>query len=131
MLKVTIFIGLAVLASGAGQLLLKAGALDSGAEVAGDALNVSGWLRLLSSWKVLLGLSLWTVSTLLYLLVLSRTQLSFAFCVASLNYLAVPLAARWLFSEPLSSARYAGMAVIALGVAITLWARATEQGGGG
>ncbi len=128
--KVMLLIALAVVTSGAGQLLLKAGAIDRGSEIARDVQNLAGWLRLLLGWKTLLGLGFWTASALLYLLVLSRTQLSFAFCVASLNYVVVPLAARWLFAESLSMGRYVGMAVIALGVAITLWARVTEQGGG-
>lgn len=129
-MRVLPWILLSVLASGAGQLLLKAGASESGEALARSSIDLAGWLRLLASWRVLLGLALWTASTLLYLVVLSRTQLSFAYCVAGLNYIVVPLAARAVFAESMSGTRLAGVAVIAVGVALTLYGRALEPGGG-
>lgn len=128
-MKILGLIALSVVAAGAGQLFLKAGTEASGEALSHDALSLAGWGAVLLDWKVLIGLALWGVSTLVYLLVLSRTQLSFAYCLGSINYILVPLASRWVFQENLSTTRLAGMGVIFLGVALTLWGRLGEPGG--
>jgi hypothetical protein len=130
-MRVLALIGLSVLASGAGQLFLRAGAVEAGAGLSRDSLSLASWLPLLASWKVVAGVALWALSTAVYLVVLSRAELSFAFCLGSLNYVAVPLAARWIFAEQVSGLRLAGMAVIFAGVALTLAARALEARGAG
>ena len=92
--------------SGVGQLCLKLGSR------AGSPL-----------WSVptVGGLLLWGASTLLWLWVLRRAPLSYAYCIGSLNYIVVPLLAHRLFHEPLSTPRLLGMALIALGVALTIY----------
>jgi drug/metabolite transporter (DMT)-like permease len=120
-------IALTIAAAGAGQLLLKAGATAAGGAVAHDALAGAGWARLLLDWRVVLGLSCWILSTLVYLVVLTRADLSLAYCLGSFNYVVVPVASRWLFGESLSAGRWAGIAIVFVGVAVTLWAEVSAS----
>jgi drug/metabolite transporter (DMT)-like permease len=120
-----------VAASAAGQLLLAAGARAPrgapGAAGAGpQAERAAAWLWLLLDHRVLGGLACWTASTLLWLLVLQRERLSFAYTLTSLNYVLVPLAARFVLGERLGGIRMVGMALIALGVGVTVAGRASE-----
>ena len=103
---------LSVIASGVGQLLLRRGAM--GAPVASLLLN---------AW-VAAGLLAWAASTLLWIAVLNQAPLSHVYVLTSLNYLVVPLASHWLFAEPLSRLQVVGMAIIAVGVLVTLAGRA-------
>ena len=103
---------LSVLLSGLGQLLLRAGSSTQNVGIRESFLNAS----------ILGGLALWCVSTLLWLLVLRRAPLSYAYCLGSLNYIFVPLASRWLFCETLSPLHLAGMVLIFCGVLLTIYA---------
>ena len=91
--------------------------------IAADATSLSGWAAVLASPHVLLGVGLWVLSTVLYILVLSRTELSYAYCLGSLNYVAVPLISRALFGDPISTGHCAGILLIAAGVGLTMLSR--------
>ena len=114
---------LSVILSGMGQVLLRRGAMDTPAAeltlTAGHA-----WRDLLLSGWVVAGLLAWVASTLLWIVVLNRAPLSHVYMLTSLNYLVVPLVSRWLFAEPLSRLQLLGMAIIVVGVLVTLVGRA-------
>jgi len=55
------------------------------------------------------------VSFVAWLLVLSRVQVSFAYPMLSLGYVVNAVASYYLFQEPLSPVRIAGIFVIVLG----------------
>ena len=63
------------------------------------------------------------VSTLLWIVVLNRAPLSYVYVLTSLNYVAVPLLSRWIFAEVLSRIQLFGMAIIVIGVLITIYGR--------
>jgi drug/metabolite transporter (DMT)-like permease len=110
--------------SGVGQLLLATGArraagLDPGA--------LATWRTLLGSAPVIAGLACWALASVLWLVVLAREQLSYAYVLGSLNYVLVPIAAHVLFAERISGWRVLGMAIITAGVLVTLLARASER----
>lgn len=110
--------------SGAGQLLLRRGAMAAppldGARLAEAQL----WLGLLLNGWIAAGLLAWALATVLWIVVLNRAPLSYVYLLGSLNYLVVPLLSHWLFAEPLARLQLVGMVVIALGVFLTLAGRA-------
>ncbi len=114
-----------VLLNAIAQLLLKAGAGSlAGMELrAGNALLIA--TRLLSSMPILAGLTCYVLSVVVWILALTRVEVSVAYPMLSLGYVVNALAAWWLFGENLSGARLAGIGVILLGV----WLVARTSGG--
>jgi len=90
------------------QLCLRVGALA--------AVRDGGWLAARSCTPIAAGLGLWGVSTVLWILVLSRTELAYAQAFASLTYVLVPCAACALLGEAMPPVRVAGLACIVAGV---------------
>jgi drug/metabolite transporter (DMT)-like permease len=109
---------LSVMLSACGQLLLKAGA-TTGRETCATW-SATSRLGRLASVETFGGLLCWGLSTLLWFSVLARQPLSHVYCLCSVNFILVPLAASWLFKEHLSKGHALGMALIALGIAVTL-----------
>jgi drug/metabolite transporter (DMT)-like permease len=67
---------------------------------------------------VWLGLLLFAGSALAWLFVLSRVPLSFAYPFASLSYLLIVVADRFVFHETIPPARWAGVALIMSGIVL-------------
>ena len=65
---------------------------------------------------VALGLLCYVVSVGVWILVLSRVEVSLAYPMLSIGYVVNALAAWWLFGENLTPTRIAGIAVICFGV---------------
>lgn len=97
-----------------GQLLMKWGLVEP------KPLWTEGpaFARTVSSWPVLAGLISYAGSSLFWLLALKQMPISVAYPMVSLGYVGVALAGYFLFSEPISAARWLGIGVILLGVAI-------------
>ena len=62
------------------------------------------------------GLLIYVVEIFVWLRVLSIAPLTLAAPIASLNYIGVVLAGRWLFRERIASRQWAGSAFVTLGV---------------
>jgi len=107
---------LGVLLNAAAQLLLKGGMSQIGhfdfsmANVLPIGLKVAGNLPIIS------GLFMYVVSVGVWLLVLSRVQVSFAYPMLSIGYIVNAFAAYYFFGEPLTSLRLMGIFVIIAGV---------------
>jgi len=105
-----------VLLNAAAQLLLKAGARS----IAGLPFNLqSAWTiaeRLAVNPPILAGLLCYAVSVVVWILALSRVEVSVAYPMLSIGYVVNALAAWLLFAEALSPARMAGIGVIIAGV---------------
>lgn len=67
---------------------------------------------------VMIGLALYAVGTLLWLLVLARADLSYAYPFVSLGFVMTTLYAFYVLHEPLGMARLSGIALIVGGVAL-------------
>jgi undecaprenyl phosphate-alpha-L-ara4N flippase subunit ArnE len=76
-----------------------------------------------STPAVWLGLFLFGLSAIVWLLVLSRTSLSFAYPFASLTYVLILLADRFLLDQPVPLLRYAGVAFIVVGIVLVAQTR--------
>lgn len=108
------------------QLTLKAG-MNRVTESSGTAtLSGESAKAIATTGLVWLGLVLFALSAVVWLFVLSRTSLSFAYPFASLTYLLIVLVDRFVFHEEVPPARWAGVALIMAG--IVLVARTAPDG---
>lgn len=114
------FILMAVLLGVLGQLLLKMGMTQVGTLEFGGGLAelIQVGIRVFSNLKVLGGFAAYGLSSLFWIVVLSKIDLSLAYPMLALNYVLVPLTA-WLFlSEQVPPWRWLGIGVVIVGVVI-------------
>ncbi len=107
-----------VLLNTAAQLLLKAGVQPLGAIELHSATLLSTLAKLAVRMPILAGLAVYVVSVVIWIVALSRVDVSIAYPMLSLGYVVNAVAAYWLFGEALGPTRLAGIAVILLGVCI-------------
>lgn len=74
--------------------------------------------RIASDVWVWVGLFTFAVSAAVWLLVLGRTQLSFAYPFASMTYVIILLFDRFALEQPVSPLRWAGVACIVAGIVL-------------
>jgi multidrug transporter EmrE-like cation transporter len=98
------------------QLLLKAGVQTIGVIDFGVSRLWRTLWTLVFEWHIFVGLLCYVTSVVVWLAVLSRTEVSVAYPLSSLGYVATAIAAWYLFAEPLTAARIAGIFVIIVGV---------------
>ncbi len=100
----------------AGQLLLKAGMNHVG-EFAFSAHNIGPIaLKVLSSPFIILGTCCYALSLIVWLLVLSRAEVSYAYPLLSVGYVITAIMGYYLFGDALSGIRIIGIGFIILGV---------------
>jgi len=105
-----------VLLNAAAQLLLKAGVRTVG-QIDLSAGHLLGAARNLAfEPHILGGLACYVASVGLWILALSRVEVSIAYPMLSLGYIVTAVAAWYAFGENLSATRIAGIAVIIVGV---------------
>ncbi|PSR13194.1 MAG: 4-amino-4-deoxy-L-arabinose transferase [Bacteroidetes bacterium] len=112
-----LYLGVDILVSVAAQLVLKNAMLRLGAFDAG-----AGWLNYVATMaldvEVIGGLSLYGSGMILWILCLSKLDLSLAYPIGTLQYILIFVGAWWLFDEQISPLRLTGMLVICLGAFI-------------
>jgi multidrug transporter EmrE-like cation transporter len=121
---------LGVLLNAAAQLLLKAGASSVGPMVAGagrDWLATAGRLALHPG--VVGGLACYVISVVVWIVALSRVEVSIAYPMLSIGYIVNALLAWWLFGESVNAQRWLGIAVIVVGVVLVARSGSTAAGG--
>lgn len=107
-----------VLLNAAAQLFLKAGVRQVGNfDFSMVNLLPIGW-RLATSLPIIGGLSCYVVSVVVWILALSRVEVSIAYPMLSIGYVVNALLAWWLFGEMLTAQRLAGIGVIIIGVVL-------------
>lgn len=105
-----------VIIGSSGQLLLKMG-MDRVGEFAFSAHNI--WpiaLKIITSPFVLLGIVCYALSLIVWLLVLSRAEVGYAYPLLSIGYVLTAILAYFLFGESLSFIRLFGIGMIMIGV---------------
>lgn len=65
---------------------------------------------------VLLGIGFYGVSVIVWLMVLSRVQVSYAYPMLSIGYIVAALAGKAFFGEPVDLVRWMGIVTICVGV---------------
>lgn len=107
-----------VLLNAAAQLLLKAGTHAVGAfEFSKDNILPIG-LKIATQPPILGGLACYGISVVVWIMALSRVEVSVAYPMLSIGYVVTAFAAWYLFGEPLSFMKLLGMGIIILGIFI-------------
>jgi uncharacterized membrane protein len=97
-----------------GQIFFKKGVLMTG-EIALKGSVIRELLTLVFNPFVFSGLVLYVVSTIVWLIALSKTTLSFVYPFAALIFVLVMLSARIVFFEQIPTLRYVGILLICVG----------------
>lgn len=118
----TVLIGMILLSvtlAAVAQVTLKSG-VNRLTEGTGGALKLDGGsLRALAGSPIVwLGLVLFGLSAIVWLVVLSRATLSFAYPFASLSYVLILVLGRFVLDEQVTSLRLAGVGLIIAGVVL-------------
>lgn len=103
----------------AGQLTLKA-AMEAIGRIGTAQVSEAGQTiaRALKEPLLWIGLVLFGISALFWLVVLSRVALSLAYPFVGLSYVVVVVLARFFFHEHVPPLRWVGVSVIAVGIAL-------------
>ncbi len=105
-----------VLLNAGAQLLLKAGVNPLGAIGLEPATLLPNLGRVLGQWPIVAGLCCYVVSVVVWIVALSRVDVSLAYPMLSLGYVVNAIAAWWLFGEMLGPMRWFGIVMILGGV---------------
>jgi len=101
----------------AAQIALKLGVSGARMQQALGADSATGFLvRAVLSPTVLVGLALYACSTVLWLLVLAKSDVSYAYPFVSLGFVFTALYASFVLHEPMAMGRVGGIALIVIGV---------------
>jgi len=114
MIFLLIFLG--VFLNAAAQLLLKAGMGQIGHFEFSAANIIPIGLKVAICPPIVIGIALYVLSVAVWLLVLSRVQVSYAYPMLSIGYVVNAIAASLLFGEDLSMIRMTGIFIIMTGV---------------
>jgi multidrug transporter EmrE-like cation transporter len=110
---------LSILIAIGGQVLLKVGMNQiSSAEIISLNGAKSFFLAVLKSPKVMTGLFLYGLSAIVWLIILSRVDLSFAYPMIGISYIFMLVISKFLLNEHVSPLRWIGAVVISIGVVI-------------
>jgi drug/metabolite transporter (DMT)-like permease len=119
MLKTLALVVVAVLLGGAGHVLLAKGMKPVGDLTEAPAGRLGGMVgRVLSSQWIIVGVALQAVFFFTYLTLLSRAEVSQLLPLTALDYVVVALLAQWALGEVVTPARWAGIGLIVVGVAL-------------
>ena len=105
-----------VLLNAGAQLLLKAGTNSVGVfEFSRDNIIPVGW-KLATEPHIMGGLGCYVISVVVWIMALSRVEVSIAYPLLSVGYVVNAIAAYYLFGEAVTPMRLTGIAVIIVGV---------------
>jgi drug/metabolite transporter (DMT)-like permease len=113
MLRSLVLIVFTVIINTTGQFVVKTGVNRVGAVGLTDVRMI---VKALTSWIVIVGFALYFLSAILWISILSKAELSWAFPILSLSYVLTALLSPVFLHESFSPQRLVGTAVICLGV---------------
>ncbi|MGC4053248.1 MAG: hypothetical protein QM757_28425 [Paludibaculum sp.] len=103
-----------VLLAACGHLLIKNGL--NGVVLPAHAVLMMKLQAYFLAPKVVAGLAIYGMGTMLWIVAVSKRDISYLYPFTSLNYVVITLGGMWLFGEPVSTGRWAGIVVVMLGV---------------
>jgi multidrug transporter EmrE-like cation transporter len=101
-----------------GQILFKAAAQSIKGPIGFDAQTI---FQLVSNPYLLLGLAVYGIAALYWVLLLRGIELSRAYLIIALALVLVPLAGTFLFREPFTARLFVGLIIILVGLAVAFW----------
>ncbi|MBU0580678.1 MAG: EamA family transporter [Candidatus Margulisbacteria bacterium] len=114
-MKMVILVLVPVFIGVVGQLFLKQGMLQIGEFSLRSGL-VAQFVKIFINPNVLVGFFFYFLSSILWLIVLSRIELSFAYPLLSVGYILILVASWFFFKENVNLIRWSGVIVICFGV---------------
>jgi multidrug transporter EmrE-like cation transporter len=117
-MKPILLLLLSVASASTGQVLFKKGVLITG-EITLKSSVIGELFKLVFQPLVFSGLILYVISTILWLLALSKTTLSFAYPFTALTFILVMLSSRMVFLESIPPLRYLGIGLIVAGILVS------------
>jgi len=105
---------LAALMGSLAQLLLKLGSSRLGASAV--PLDLTVLWKIVTNGPILLGLGLYALASIVWIVVLTRAELSFAYPMLALTYVFVTAGSWVFFREPVIGLRVIGMVLVVIGV---------------
>ncbi len=121
-MKPVVLLLMSVVSASAGQVFFKKGVLATG-EITLRGSVIGELVKLVFNPLVFSGLVLYLISTVLWLMALSKTTLNFAYPFTALTFALVMLSSRAIFLESIPTMRYFGIMLIILGVLFCSLAR--------
>jgi drug/metabolite transporter (DMT)-like permease len=119
MAKTLLLVVVAVVLGGAGHVMLSKGIRPVGDLTEAPSGRLGGMVaRALSSPWLVVGVLLQALFFFVYLALLSRTDVSQLLPLTALDYIVVALLAHWFLGEIITPARWAGIGLICVGVAL-------------
>ncbi len=107
-----------VMLNAGAQLLLKAGTNSVGVfEFSRENIMPIGW-KLATEPHIVGGLACYVISVVVWVMALSRVEVSVAYPLLSVGYVVNAIAAWYLFGEAVTPMRLAGIGVIIIGVCL-------------
>lgn len=107
-----------------GQLLLKIGMRQVGPINRSDLSNpIHLALAVFSNPLILISVPLYVGGFMIWLIVLSKLDLSYAYSFLALAYVLVPLLSWLILGEHIPTVRWIGIIVICIGIVLVGWAR--------
>jgi drug/metabolite transporter (DMT)-like permease len=114
---------LSVVLAAVAQLTLKHGMNQVAADTGVLRFSADSARAVVTTPSVWAGLALFGLSAVVWLAVLSRVSLSFAYPFASLTYVLILLADRFVLDQEITAFRYAGVACIVIGIVLVAQTR--------
>jgi multidrug transporter EmrE-like cation transporter len=109
-----IFLGVAICLGVLGQMLMKTGTRQSGnLELSAESARL-----VLTNPFIIGGVLSYALSSVFYIIVVSKLQMSYVYPMIAISYVAVVLLLRVFFGEQIPPLRWAALAVICIGVTL-------------
>jgi len=105
---------ISVVSATLGQIFFKKGVFMTG-EITLKGSVIGELLKMILNPFVFSGLVLYVISTIVWLIALSKATLNFVFPFTALIFVLVMLSARIVFLEPIPTLRYVGILLICIG----------------
>lgn len=124
-----LLVGTSILLASLAQLMLKIGVSQPRVQAAlagGEASLFHRAAVIGTTPQVVLGLALFVASAMVWILVLSRIQLSTAYPFTAMGIVLTVLAGTLLLGEAMTPAKLAGLALIVAGLLVLGWATGAE-----
>lgn len=102
----------------AGQMFLKVG-MDQMGKANKVGINVASLVKMASTPVIIVGLFFYAVSAVLWMIVLSQVNLSYAYPFLGLTYVIIPFLTKYFFQEQIPPLRWVGVLVVFVGVLIS------------
>ena len=116
----------AILLASTGHLVIKLGLIAAGHE-ASPAGGLARIIETLFQPAVIGGLAIYGIGTLLWISAVARKNISFLYPLTALNYVIVSVGGKLWFGETISPARWTGIAIVVLGVALLQLSSGEDQ----